>query len=281
MSLVDFILNLAGLLLWLNLRARRFDPLAQSTPATLAGTLKPAEPRRLRGWPLLAGLMLLLFLRAVLYWQIGSPANWTPKLDLFVVVLSFRNVLFSTMLLFSLLSFLSAIVVFYFWLLCLICLTRELAEPDPIARLMRLHVGRLGRWPWIALLSVLPVGIVLAWLTLHPLLVHCDVSPRTTSIWRLLAQGGLVSLGTVLSLKYLLPPFLFLHLVASYVYLGRSPLWDFVGSVARRLLTPIRWPLLQIGKVDFAPLAGVVVLLLVLHVVPSILRARNLIPWPQ
>ena len=42
MGIVDFILNLVALLLWFNWRTARFDPLAGSTPATLAGTLRRA-----------------------------------------------------------------------------------------------------------------------------------------------------------------------------------------------------------------------------------------------
>ena len=76
MALIDFILNLAGLLLWLNWRSVRFDPLGKRTPATLIGTLRRAEPRRWRRWHLLAALGGLLLLRAVFYWQIGAAANW-------------------------------------------------------------------------------------------------------------------------------------------------------------------------------------------------------------
>ena len=79
MGLIDFILNLAGLLLWLNWRSVRFDPLGKRTPATLIGTLRRAEPRRLRRWHLLAALGGLLLLRALFYWQIGSAAHWTGR----------------------------------------------------------------------------------------------------------------------------------------------------------------------------------------------------------
>ena len=53
MGIIDFILNLAGLLLWLNWRSNRFDPLVKRMPATLMGTLRPAAPKRLRRWHLL------------------------------------------------------------------------------------------------------------------------------------------------------------------------------------------------------------------------------------
>ena len=89
MGLIDFILNLAGVLLWLSWRSIGMDPLVRTTPATLVGTLRRAEPRRLKGWQFLVGLAALLLLRAVLYRQIGPAADWTPKLDLFFVVLAF------------------------------------------------------------------------------------------------------------------------------------------------------------------------------------------------
>ena len=66
MGLIDLILNLAGVLIWLSWRSVRFDPLVKTKPATLVGTLRRAEPRRMKGWQLLAGLGALLVLRAVL-----------------------------------------------------------------------------------------------------------------------------------------------------------------------------------------------------------------------
>ena len=136
MSLIDLILNLAGLLLWFNWRSMRFDPLAHSSAATLAGTLKRAEPRRLRGWQFLAGLGGLLLLRALLYWQVGGAAGWTPRLDLTWVVLAFRcdrlamrgDVLGSA-LLYSVLSFVRLLAVFYFWLLALAVINRKGGRP--------------------------------------------------------------------------------------------------------------------------------------------------------
>src|SRR6267143_3555912 len=77
MALIDFILNVAGLLLWFNWRAVRFDPLVKTAPATLTGTLRRAEPSRFKRWHLLATLAGLLLARAFVYWQIGSAANWT------------------------------------------------------------------------------------------------------------------------------------------------------------------------------------------------------------
>src|ERR1035441_3527840 len=144
MALIDFILNLAGLLLWLNWRSARFDPLGKRTPATLIGTLRRAEPRRLRRWHLLAALGGLLLLRAGIYWQIGSAAHWTGTLNLSVITLSFRSDYFVRMLLFSIFSFGLTLGVFYLWLLLLSILAGP--EPLPFHRLVRMPLGGIDRW---------------------------------------------------------------------------------------------------------------------------------------
>jgi hypothetical protein len=283
MGLIDFILNLAALLLWLNWRSLRFDPLLRDTPATLVGTLRRAEPKRRRGWLLLLGLALLLLLRAWFYWQVGSQADWTPKLDLGLIMPAFRSDIFRRALVYSALSFLRTLVIFYFWLLILVLLNRGTAELDPIQKLLRLHLGRVMRWPWPVqvLLPVLLVTVL--WVALHPVLLYLGVVSRPRAQVYLLGQGLLVSSGLVFTLKYLLPPFLFLHLIASYVYLGSNPLWDFISNTAVNLLTPLKW--LHFAKLDFAPVAGVALLFLLLHWLPNLiltfLAQNNLTLWPQ
>ena len=64
MTFIDFILNLAGLLLWINWRSILFDPFEKRTPATLVGSLRRAVPTRFRHWHLLAAIGALLVLRA-------------------------------------------------------------------------------------------------------------------------------------------------------------------------------------------------------------------------
>jgi uncharacterized protein YggT (Ycf19 family) len=285
MSLIDFILNVAGVLLWLNWRAIRFDPFARATPATLAGTLRRAEPSKLKRWHFLAALAGFVFARAVFYWQIGPAVNWTPRLDLVVVTLAFRGNAFVPVLLFSLLSFVLTLAVFYFWLLALAVINRRVLEPDPFQKMVLLQLGRLARWPRFAQ-AIVPLFTVAAlWIALHPALVQAGVVNRTQSNLHLAEQGLLVGAGMYLSLKFLLPAFLFLHLVASYVYLGNSPLWDFVNLTARNTLAPLNRLPLRIGRVDFAPLVGICLILLLLHGLPNLilnqLDRNNLTIWPQ
>jgi uncharacterized protein YggT (Ycf19 family) len=285
MGLIDFILNLAGVLLWLSWRSIRFDPLVRTTPATLVGTLRPAEPRRARGWQLLASLVTLLLLRAVLYWQIGSEAEWTPKLNLFLVVPAFRSNLFLPALLFSVLSFARILIIGYFWLLALVIINRQNTAPDPLLKLLRLHLGPVARWPWL-LQSVVPLLLVAGlWIALHPLLVQLEIASRVRSHVHLVEQGLLVGTALYLSLQYLLPVFLFAYLITSYVYLGTNALWDFVGATSQNLLAPLRRLPLHIARFDFAPVAGVMLIFLLLHWLPNLivrqLAQHKVSLWPQ
>jgi uncharacterized protein YggT (Ycf19 family) len=289
MGLIDFILNLAGVLLWLNWRSIRFDPLVKTRPATLIGTLRRAEPRQMKGWQLLAGLGALLVLRAVLYWKIGPEADWTPKLDLFVIVLAFpRRLLpghFLPALVFSLLSFARMLIIGYFWLLALVVINRRSAEPDPLHKMLRLHLGPIARWPML-LQVILPLVLITAlWIAIHPLLAHLGITSRVHSNANLAEQGLLIGVALYLTLQFLLPVFLLLHLFASYIYLGRNPLWDFIGATARNLLVPLRWLPLRIGRLDFAPLGGVVLILFLLHWLPNLvlghMAGNSQTLWPQ
>jgi uncharacterized protein YggT (Ycf19 family) len=284
MGLIDFILNLAGVLVWLSWRSLRFDPLVKTTPATLVGTLRRAEPRRLKRWQYLAGLAALLVLRALLYRQIGPEADWTPRLNLFFVVLAFRSDLFFPITLFSVLSFARILIVCYFWLLALAIINRRNAEPDPLQKMVRLHLGPVARWPWPVQLLLSLLLVTGLWVSLHPLLVHLEIASRVRSNAHLAEQGILIASALVFSLQYLLPVFLFLHLVASYVYLGASPLWEFINATARNLLAPLRRMPLRIARFDFTPLIAVILIFALLHLLPKLtlgeLAKHNLSSWP-
>lgn len=285
MSLIHFILDVAGLLLWLSWRSIPFDPLAQATPATLAGTVRRVEPSRLKRWHFLAALVGLLVLRSFFYWQIGEEVNWTPRLNLGLVALAFRSNAFVTALLFSIFSFGRTWIIFYFWLLALSIVNGHAAGQGPLQKMILLQLGRIGRWPR-SLQAVLPAVLVAAvWMLVHPLLAWFGVVNRVQSAAVLMEQGALLGLTLYFTLKDLLPVILFLHLIVSYVYLGSGQFWEYVGTTSRRMLLPLnRFPL-RSGRVDFAPLVGILLILLFLHVVPNLvlsqLNRRSLTLWPQ
>jgi uncharacterized protein YggT (Ycf19 family) len=228
---------------------------------------------------------VVLLLRAVLYWQLGAPAGWNPKTNLYFVVLAFRGDSFESMLAYSVFSFLRLLLIVWFWMLSISAMSQEAAEPDPILRLIRLQLGRLSRWPTVA--QWLLPGIVgaLAWVAFHPVLASVGVVGNREGWGAVLAQSGLVVVSLYLTLKYLLPIFLFLHFISSYVYLGNNPFWAFITSVSRRVLKPLARLPLQFGRLDLAPLAAILAILITLEVVPGIVlqkvQEKHRTVWPH
>lgn len=265
MGVVDFILNLAGLLLWLNWRSVRFDPLGKRTPATLIGTLRRAEPRRLHRWHLLAILGALLVLRAVGYWQIGSATNWAGRLNLGVMLLSFPSNLSGTsisllrMLVFSTLSFVVTLVAFY---LCLL-LFSILRGPEPFHRLVRMQLGPVDRWP-LGIKIIIPFVVTAAfwWLASWPL-TWLAVIPSPVSAMHRVEESLVIGLGSYLTWELAAVALLVLHLLNSYIYFGGHPFWKYVTAEAQTLLRPLRILPLRLGKADFAPVLGIALVILI------------------
>ena len=260
MGIVDFILNLAGLLLWLNWRSNRFDPLIRRMPATLMGTLRPAEPQRLRRWDFLVFIAILLLFRAVVYWWIGRmfPKVWVGELNLGLTILPFRSDLLVRMLVFSFLSFGVVLGIFYAWVLVL----SLLAGPLPIHGLVTIPLGRLDRWPRWAKVILPFLATAIAWWLASWLLMRLDILTPMPPAGRL-QQSLVLGLSSYLLWQYPLGLILLLYLLNSYIYFGRHPFWTYVSATARTLLQPLNKIPLRVGKVDFAPVVGIALIFLV------------------
>lgn len=263
MSYVDFILNLAGLLLWINWRSLPHDPFNKRRPATLVGTLRRAAPSRFRRWHLLLAIGALLVGRAGFYRLLGPALNWTGRLDLGVITLSFRSDWFDHILLFSCLSFGFALGVFYACLLLLSSLARPAAAADhPIHRMVRIQLGRVENWPrWAKLISPWIV-FALLWCFLNWWLARMGVIPKPVSMAHRLESAVVIGLGGYLVWKYLAATLLVLHLLSTYVYFGKNPFWSYVNGQAQSLLAPLEKIPLRVGRVDFAPVVGIVLVFL-------------------
>jgi len=263
MSLIDFILNLAALLLWFNWRAARVDPLALATPSTLAGTLRRAGKSNFTSWHLPAAIGGLIVVRAIFYWLIGDAVKWVGMLDVGVISVPFRSDRFGRMLLYSVLSFWVALAVFFIWLIFLSSLKPATADADSLRGLLRSQLGRGERWPWgLKLLLPFLVVTVLWWLVSWPL-TYWELLPRSVSLGQRTEQALLVGLGSYLAGKFLIVGTLALNLVSSYVFFGRHPFWQQLEEISRRLLAPLRFLPLRVGRIDFAPLLGIALVLLV------------------
>lgn len=262
MSLIDFILNLAGLLLWLNWRILPFDPLSKATPATLLGTLRRAEPASYKRWHFAAALSALLLLRAGFYRLIGPMVEWTATLHLVATRLAFRSDSFSLMLLYSLMSFGLLMGVFVLCLLLLSVLSPRGGENQLHLRLARAHLGFLAGGP-VGRKLLLPfvAGTALWWLWSWPL-AGWGLIPKPVSETSRLAQAALVGLSAYCAWKYLIVAVLAVYLLHNYLYFGRHVIWNFLDETARRLLGPLRRLPLRVGKLDLSPVVGIVVVFL-------------------
>jgi uncharacterized protein YggT (Ycf19 family) len=276
MGIVNFILNLAGLLLWLNWRSNRFDPLIRRMPATLMGTLRPAVPKKARRWHLLAFIGVLLLLRAVIYWWIGKEANWAGKLDLGVVAIWFAAnshlAGFYRMVLFSFCSFGLLLGVFYLWVLVL----SLLAGPLPIHGLVTIPMGRVDQWPrWAK--AVMPFLVAaLAWWLASWLFVQLQIVTPMPAAGRF-QQAVILGVVSYFQWQYPLEAILLLYLLNSYIYFGRHPFWKYISATAQTILYPLRKIPLRVSKVDFAPLVGMALIFLVAHCVEFGVRMPPLV----
>ena len=264
MNWVDLILNVAGLLLWLNWRAGKADPLGKRTPATLIGTLRSAAPQKMRRWDVPVVLAVLIFLRAVLYWLIGSALRWVAELNLGVIRIPFRadefgRFWFFRILLFSFLSFMLTLGIFYS---CLLLLSL-LKGPKPVHDFVRMQLGRIDGWSR-AMKCFLPLVVTaVSWWLVSWLLAWLQIIPHLSPLRR--AEASLI----IATQSYLLWQFpiaaiLVLYLLNSYIYFGRHPIWIYVDGTAQTLLKPLkRIPFLRIGKADFTPVVGIALVFLI------------------
>ena len=94
------------------------------------------------------------------------------------------------------------------------------------------------------------------------LLEWCGIIPGPISTAHRIEQSLLIGLGSYLVWKYVIGVLLALHLLNSYVYFGRHPLWNYVNATARTLLQPLRRVPLRAGRVDFAPVVGIALVFL-------------------
>jgi len=273
MTFIDFILDIAALVLWLSWRGLRFDPLVKTSPASLVGALKRAEPIRLRGWHFLVALSGLLIVRGWLYWQIGPALDWVPNLRLGAISLFFRSDRLVRMMLFSALSFGLTLSVFYLWLLLLSLVNSRRADSDPVQRMIRLHLGWIDRSPWPVKLLLPLVAVSLVWLALNPVLTETNLIQPGLSRMHKVEQAVVIALGAYLAWEYLIGGLLLLCLVTTYVYLGTNSFWNFITLTSDNLMLPLRWAPFRVGKVDFAPVMAIAVLFFVGQIAQHALTA--------
>jgi hypothetical protein len=257
MDWVNLLLNLAGLLLWLNWWALSFAPRLRPAHTSLFWALKETAPYRARSWRFLAGLVGLLCVRSYLYWQVGSALNWTATVDAGAVAFPFRSDHLGRMFFFSWFSFGLLLFGFYVWLLLLAAVNRSVLDGDPWQQMARVHLGKISRWPLAVKLLLPALSGTLFWATALLGLIRTGIASRPDSRAHFWEQAAVLGLNSYLSWRLLITFVLALYLVNSYIYLGYSSFWGFINVTARNLLYPLRRWRVRWAKVDFVPLIGI------------------------
>lgn len=265
MNVLDFVLNCAALLLWLNWWSRGFSA-PRASGIALLGTLRRAEPPKRDRWRSPAVLVAVLLVRALLYWQIGSATHWTPRLALTAINVPFRSDSLGRMLLFSFFSFVVFGGAFYLCALLVSALNHKLPPGDQWQAFFRALLGPIDKLPrWLKFVLPFLIGM-LFWLVTGPLFSAAGVQVPVKTFVHRAQEAVLLGMSGWLVWKYAIAAVLALHVVTSYVYFGASPIWKFISETARNLLRPLRAIPLQMGRVDFAPLVALTVVFTVAEV---------------
>jgi len=138
---------------------------------------------------------------------------------------------------------------------------------------VRPQLGSVDNWPWSVKAALPLVSVAGVWWLMSWPLAHWAIVPRLAGEVQRLEQALVIGLGSYLAWKHLIVAVLLLHVVNSYVYFGNHSFWNHVNGIARQLLLPLRRVPLRIGKVDFAPVLAIAVVLFLSRLMESGLTA--------
>lgn len=257
MHWLDWMTDLAGLLLWLSWRGFGSQPVSSRPALTLASNLRPAGGGAGRRSPLaLPVLAILLLARASLHHGFSPHFAEAIPWSLGAVTVVFRSDLWLRILAHSVLSWVGLLLKAYLCFAFLATLCRRDADTDPITQSIRGELGRLARWPWGLPILVVLVAFGALWLLVSPALVSAGLAPARVSTVHVLQQAAVVSVAGLAFLKWPLTLLCLMRFVLDHVYLGTMPLWDHLHGIGGRLSgwlapVPLKW-----GRIDLAPLVA-------------------------
>ena len=252
MSWVVYILDLAGLLLWLSFRRVGADP---TRPAgTLLGNLRPAAPVPHRSWTSLGALLLMLVLRPLLLVLLATLLDATPTWTPGPTVIAFRADDWLRLYFFSTLSFVWTALVGYGVLLIFCALSRDVPELSSFSAFAVAMAGPVGRFPVLLILLLPAVAGALVWLGVGHLLEWQHLVPPTRAGWPLAVQSMIMGVAVWLPIRWIVMCVLLLRFVHNYVYLGEHSVWTLVQTIGRRLQYPLSWIPARLGRMDLVPL---------------------------
>ena len=270
MEAIDFILNIAALLLWFHWRALHQHQQGKISSISILSNLQRPASRRVRHWGMFFSLVLLLFVRALFFWHIGSRTNWSPRLNLGAISLYFPTGTFPVSLGYSLGHFFHLLVIAYgfLFLLSLLAGGRHPIQ-GPLTSMVRSQLGRLDQWPVVVKAFMPGLMAMAAIIASYPVWQWLGNLPPVRSPLEFLEKAALIGLGLYLSWKILIAALLVLYFLNQYAYLGNQLVWVEVNELGKRLLRPLRR--LQLGKLDPTPLLGIALAMLLAELLSRLL----------
>ncbi|MCF7708692.1 MAG: hypothetical protein K9N52_07325 [Verrucomicrobia bacterium] len=263
MGLLNFILDIVCMLVWVNWLAAKKVATPMQPAVSLLHTLQPTEEKNTKRHWMLVLLSGIIVGRAFFYANVGASLQWVPSINLGAITLSFRSDFAGRMFVFSCLSFVIIFVSFHFWMLLLSSVSHKASVSDPFRQRLRRFLGVFDKLPvWIKLLLPFLCGALL-WFLASWYFVYLEIIPPRRDLMEVLGQSAVIGLSSYLVWQYLLIIVFLLHLINSYVYLGNAPFWKYVDTTGIKLLRPLKWLPLSLGKIDFSPLVGIGIVIVI------------------
>jgi uncharacterized protein YggT (Ycf19 family) len=252
MHIIDFMLNLAAWILWVNAWMQKHHSRVLQQPITLLATLKTSRREIREIWFYLGGCMGVLLIKALLLHYLGSPLNAAVSVDFMHVLVFFQTGSLVSMGLMALTSFLKFAFLAYLWVWFLWNLSRE-GVAEPIIGNLEMALGFLpGRHVLIQVTVLMLLGIG-GWIGLGLMFGWVGILPSNVGMSQLIWQAIWISASAWLSLFWLILVLMILYLIHSYVYLGNWEGWVWVEGMGERLLEPFEMLPLQWARIDLSP----------------------------
>ena len=219
MQIIDFILNLAAWILWVNGWMQFHNPTDIQRPLTLVGTLVGPSRRIGVAWIYLGGFLLILLLKTLLLHYLGAPVETSMAINFMLLIVYFKTGTLVIMFWMALASYLKFAMIAYIWVWFLSRVSRkDLAEN--IVQGLGASLGFLQHRHWvIQILSLILFGM-LGWMFLGMVFAWLGVLPAISDVSHLIWQALCISACAWLSLYYLIIVVMILYLIHSYVHLG-------------------------------------------------------------
>ena len=287
MGLFPFILNFAALLLWINAR----NGWAMSRRAVFPSF--GSNNQNQFGWGKTGGglflLALILLCQPLLYRQFGPELDWSPKIEWGIgidsavpagekftaVSVVFRSDWLKMDLLYSIVHFCKWLITYYAALFFFSIFTPRSTLQSSHSQFLRNQLGTFYSRNYKTQFMALTLGVVIFHTSFSLLFSHFGLMPEITSVRFILTNVVTPTLLMYRSWALIAMGLIAFNLLSNYVYLGSNPIWTAIEETVRFLLAPLRRRNWIWRRIDFAPIAGIGILGLLLHL--SSAQGLNLI----